>query len=100
VSRPPRIEFAGAVHHVMARGVRREEIFRDDRDWSKFLAIKKSSGPRIRDRKETGQLLERSTFWSVCVSAFNGILRGSKNGMPSSNSVAQTIRRTKAHDVN
>jgi len=37
VSRPLRIEFAGAVHDVMARGDRREEIFRDDRDRSKFL---------------------------------------------------------------
>jgi hypothetical protein len=38
VSRPPRIEFAGAVYHVMARGDRREEIFRDDRD--RFEAVK------------------------------------------------------------
>jgi putative transposase len=37
VSRPARIEFAGAVHHVMVRGDRREEIFRDERDRSKFL---------------------------------------------------------------
>ena len=37
MSRPPRIEFAGALHHVMARGDRREEIFRDERDRSKFL---------------------------------------------------------------
>ena len=37
MSRPPRIEFAGALHHAMARGDRREEIFRDDRDRSKFL---------------------------------------------------------------
>jgi hypothetical protein len=28
VSRPPRIEFAGAVHHAIARGDRREDIFR------------------------------------------------------------------------
>ena len=37
MSRPPRIEFASAVHHVMARGDRREEIFRDDRDRWEFL---------------------------------------------------------------
>ena len=37
MSRPPRIEFAGAIHHVMPRGDRREEIFRDDRDRLKFL---------------------------------------------------------------
>jgi REP-associated tyrosine transposase len=37
VSRPPRIEFAGAVHQVMARGDRREEIFRHDRDRWRFL---------------------------------------------------------------
>jgi hypothetical protein len=31
------VTWAGAVHHVMARGDRREEVFRDDKDWSKFL---------------------------------------------------------------
>lgn len=38
MSRPPRIGFAGAVHHVMARGDRGEEIFRDEQDRLKFLS--------------------------------------------------------------
>jgi putative transposase len=38
MSRPPRIGFAGALHHAMARGDRGEEIFRDDQDRAKFLA--------------------------------------------------------------
>jgi len=38
MSRPPRIGFAGALHHAMARGDRREEIFRDDQDRLKFLS--------------------------------------------------------------
>ena len=67
VSRPPRIEFAGGVHHIMARGDRREEIFRDDRDRWKFLGYLAEGAERYR--------------------------------MPSSNSVAQTIRRTKTHNV-
>ena len=32
-----RVEFAGAVHHVMARGNERREIFRDERDRERFL---------------------------------------------------------------
>ena len=32
-----RVEFAGAVYHVMARGNERREIFRDDRDRERFL---------------------------------------------------------------
>jgi REP element-mobilizing transposase RayT len=33
-----RREFAGAIYHVMSRGDRREEIFRDDRDRRMFLS--------------------------------------------------------------
>lgn len=33
-----RIEYAGAIYHVMNRGDRRELIFRDDLDYKKFLA--------------------------------------------------------------
>ena len=36
--RKPRIEYAGAVYHVMSRGDRSEEIFRDDADRERFLA--------------------------------------------------------------
>jgi putative transposase len=32
-----RIQFAGAVYHVLDRGDRREEIFRDDADRKRFL---------------------------------------------------------------
>jgi len=32
-----RIEYPGAIYHVMNRGDRREPIFRDDRDHSLFL---------------------------------------------------------------
>ena len=35
--RPLRIEFEGAVHHVMARGNARQQIFLDDRDRGRFL---------------------------------------------------------------
>ena len=40
MSRPLRIEFAGALYHVTARGDRRADIFRDDRDrrfWLKTM---------------------------------------------------------------
>ena len=35
--RKPRIEYAGAVYHVMCRGDRQEAVFRDDRDCVVFL---------------------------------------------------------------
>ena len=39
MARKVRIEFPGAVYHVLDRGDRRETIFRDDRDREMFLAI-------------------------------------------------------------
>ncbi len=35
--RPLRVEYEGAVCHVMSRGDRREAIFRDDEDRERFL---------------------------------------------------------------
>ena len=37
--RPLRIEYAGACYHLMSRGDRREEIFRDDLDRKRFLEV-------------------------------------------------------------
>lgn len=37
MARPLRVEFAGAVYHVMARGNERRDVFRDDRDRERFL---------------------------------------------------------------
>jgi hypothetical protein len=42
------IEFAGAVHHVMARGDRRKEILRDERGRWKFLGYLAEGGERFR----------------------------------------------------
>ena len=58
VSRPPRIEFAGAVHHVMARGDRREEIFRDDRDRWKFQGYLAEGAERYRVKVHCYVLME------------------------------------------
>ena len=35
--RPLRIEYAGAIYHLMNRGDHREEIVRDDKDRERFL---------------------------------------------------------------
>src|SRR5271170_7642522 len=37
MARPLRIEYAGAVYHVMARGNRGQGIFGDDKDRQRFL---------------------------------------------------------------
>jgi hypothetical protein len=37
MARPIRIQYPGAVYHVMARGSHGQEIFQDDRDRQRFL---------------------------------------------------------------
>ena len=37
MARPIRVEFAGAVYHVMARGNERRDVFRDDEDRRRFV---------------------------------------------------------------
>ena len=76
VSRSPRIEFAGAADDVMARGDRREEIFRDDRDRWKFLGYLAEGAERYRVHVDCYVLMEnhlhlvvmtpRATFRSGC----------------------------------
>jgi len=39
MSRPLRIEFPGAIYHVMARGVGRMRVFDDETDYLKFLGL-------------------------------------------------------------
>jgi len=35
--RAPRLDFPGALHHVIVRGIERRKIFRSDRDRHRFL---------------------------------------------------------------
>ena len=45
MSRKLRIEYPGAMYHVMNRGDQREDIFRDDEDRQKFLTtLREASG--------------------------------------------------------
>jgi REP element-mobilizing transposase RayT len=39
MSRPLRLEFAGALYHITSRGDRREDIYEDDTDNASFLSI-------------------------------------------------------------
>jgi putative transposase len=39
MSRPLRIQFSGAVYHVMNRGTARQKTFLDDDDYQAFLNI-------------------------------------------------------------
>lgn len=45
--RPVRVEFAGAVYHVMARGNERREIFRDEKDRRRFLETLGEAGQQL-----------------------------------------------------
>ena len=118
----------------MARGDRREEIFRDERDRWKFLGYLAEAAERYRVKVHCYVLMENhfhlvattpagnlakwmhqlKTAYTVyfiagirssgiCFSADHAGLSHAEIAslfhMPSSNSVAQTIRRTKAHDA-
>lgn len=37
MARPLRIQFPGAIYHVMSRGNGRQKIFRDERDYGRML---------------------------------------------------------------
>ena len=50
VVRPPRIEHAGGVFHVVARGNERAAVFRGDRDRERFLEILSRVAERYRWR--------------------------------------------------
>ena len=39
MSRPLRLEFAGALYHITSRGDRREDIYEDDANRASFLSI-------------------------------------------------------------
>ena len=54
MARPLRIEYPGAIYHVLSRGDRREAIFRHDADRKLFLepASKKGSEPSIDTKDE------------------------------------------------
>jgi putative transposase len=50
MARPPRIELAGGVFHVVARGNERARVFRDDWDRERFLEILEEVAARYRWR--------------------------------------------------
>ncbi|MHC1727322.1 MAG: transposase [Syntrophobacteraceae bacterium] len=54
MSRPLRIEIPGAWYHVMNRGRRREQVFEDDADYHRFIAL----------------LQESVRLWDVRIAAF------------------------------
>ncbi len=39
MARPLRIEFPGAVYHIMSRGIRKNPIYLDDNDYTRFLKL-------------------------------------------------------------
>jgi putative transposase len=46
MARPLRIEFGGAIYHLLARGNERRRVFREDGDREQFLALLERSCAR------------------------------------------------------
>ena len=65
--RPLRIEFAGAIYHLMSRGDHREAIFLDDEDRQTFL-------------RTLGEACEK-TGWQVHAPAFTAGQSGATSGI-------------------
>ncbi|SRR5258706_343968 len=57
MARPLRLEFAGALYHLTARGDRREPIFLDDEDRSAFIEL---LAKEVRHGLAQKQVLDRS----------------------------------------
>ena len=47
MARKPRVNFAGALYHVMCRGNQGQAIFKDDRDRERYLDFLKESQKRF-----------------------------------------------------
>jgi putative transposase len=50
MARQPRIEFPGALYHVISRGIQRRELFRDDLDRARYLSLLEKSVARFEFR--------------------------------------------------
>jgi len=58
VARRPRIHFTGALYHVISRGNRRQGIFRDEKDFKRFLVYLSHCKVRFRFRLYAYALME------------------------------------------
>jgi REP element-mobilizing transposase RayT len=47
MARPLRIEYAGAIYHLCARGNARQRVFRDERDCARFVELLGQSAQRF-----------------------------------------------------
>jgi hypothetical protein len=64
-----RIEYDGAFYHVMARGNRRERIFRDEADRLLFYETLGEAGARVELMSNHYHLMEKRpkpTWWREC----------------------------------
>src|ERR1035437_7909877 len=77
--RQPRIEYPGAIYHVMSRGDRREDIFLDDVDRHDFL-------------KTLAEACQK-TGWQVHCENHSGQLRRETSQAKAERIVAEALRR-------
>ena len=66
MSRQPRLDVPGALHHVMGRGIERTDIFRTDRDRDDFL-------DRLADLCVEGNLIVYA--WCLMLNHFHALVR-------------------------
>jgi REP element-mobilizing transposase RayT len=75
MARKLRVEYGGAIYHVMNRGDRREEIFREDADRERFLEtlgeVCARTGWEVHALK-TGRVLALAT-WSFKSAGWKGV---------------------------
>jgi hypothetical protein len=72
MARKLRIQFPGAIYHVMNRGDHREEIFRDDLDRHCFLETLEEARNKMRyveQQKANGIMDRSSSSFSHCANS-------------------------------
>jgi hypothetical protein len=58
MARKLRVEYPGAIYHVMNRGDRREPIFQDDANRQRFLVYERALEPQVAGSTKAGDLRE------------------------------------------
>ena len=71
--RGARIDYPGALHHVIGRGIERQKIFETDRDKEKFLQ-------RIREQLRKSSM--QCYAWSIMDNHFHLLLQTGKTPLP------------------
>ncbi len=65
MARPLRIEYAGALYHITSRGNERKDIFKNERDFEKFLTYLATAVQRYKAAIHVYCLMSNQVYLSL-----------------------------------